>query len=130
MASLGSDLRIIKWMMRRSFLFSACAFLYLSTNSAISEESTRIGDFQSLYELYTIKAPFCMGYVSGVGHVMGLVGFSQHKGLIAICTGQRGPTMNAMVQAVINYGHEHPETWSYDMLTTTMLALRQTWPCR
>jgi Rap1a immunity proteins len=116
--------------MRRAISFVACSFLYLSTNEAISDESTGLGNFQSLYELCTINAPFCMGYVSGVGHVMGLIGFTQHKGLVAICTGQRGPSMNAMVQAVINYGHEHPEVWSEDMLTTTMFALRQTWPCR
>jgi hypothetical protein len=115
---------------RSPIVFVACSFLFLSTNEAIPEESTDLDNFQSLYELCTTSAPFCMGYVSGIGHVMGLIGFTQHKGLVAICTGQRGPSMKAMVQAVINYGHEHPEAWSDDTLTTTMFALRQTWPCR
>lgn len=103
----------------------AMAILLTTSSHSLADE----GSFEYLYDLCLQSAPFCLGYVSGVGHVMGLIGYAGLQRGFSICTGQLGPTRTAMVQAVVNYGREHPEIWSDGMLTSTMTALKASWPC-
>jgi hypothetical protein len=92
--------------------------------------------FQFLFEQCGASADLCVGYVSGVGQMMALIGFVEKSNpsvseLYGICpSGGVSPSGNAMIQAVINFGRNHPEKWSYTTIFPTAMALSQTWPCR
>jgi len=99
-------------------------------------ETDPVFQFQFLFEQCEASADFCVGYVSGVGHVMALIGSIDKSNPSVsepydICpSGGVSPSAKAMIQAVMNFGRNHPEMWSYTMIVPTAMALSQTWPCR
>jgi hypothetical protein len=107
-------------------MFTAC----MPVSAAKDDEST----FQFLYHECLEKTEFCIGYVTGAGQVMAMVGHesltNRVYSIFSLCSGQVTPTSEAMIQSVVNFGREHPDMWSEYILIGATAALRQTWPCR
>jgi hypothetical protein len=105
--------------------------LAMSPGQQAIAESNPTFQFQSLYEQCKTPTEFCVGYVSGVGHMMSMTGADQHSDkTYSICPEHYAPSAAAMIQAVLNFGQQHPEMWSDEMVIPAGLALQQAWPCK
>lgn len=96
--------------------------------SAAGKNSVDPFPFQFLYEQCENQSTFCYAYISGVADMMWLNGQVSTARELSLCNPE-GESRKAITQAVVNYGQQHPEKWADDMVMTTALALRQTWPC-
>lgn len=96
--------------------------------SAASASNVDPFPFQFLYEQCESRSTFCFAYISGVADMMWLHGQVGAAPELSLCN-QKEASREAMTQVVVNYGQHHPETWADNMVMTTALALRQTWPC-
>lgn len=96
--------------------------------AADTEETNPIFQFQFLYEQCKSDTDFCIGYVSGIGHMMALTGAARSSEY-SMCPGKTIPSAAAMIQAVLNFGEKHPEMWDEEMIIPAGLALQETWPC-
>jgi len=73
-----------------------------------------------------------MGYISGIGNMMQVVGFQerlhpdQNYTALAICGSM---TNAAMVQAFRNWAQKNPQEWTSPQFSGVMAALIETWPC-
>jgi hypothetical protein len=104
---------------------------------SLPADSAELINVQSLYR--DCQAPessalwgLCMGYVSGVGSALLIVGFAerqhpdQNYSPLAIC----GEMSNgAMVQAFINWAKKNPREWTKSQFSGVATALTETWPC-
>jgi hypothetical protein len=124
--------------MRQSLPLAAfVAALSISPLSESSAQNVDIFSVQSLYE--NCKAPersprntLCMGYISGVGNMMGLVGAVERQhpdrdyANLATCG---DITNGAMMQAFMNWAEKNPREWASNQSVGVILALSETWPC-
>lgn len=75
----------------------------------------------------------CMGYVSGVGSLMEIIGTTQTKSPPLNLPGWGicgKPTNGAMLQAFINWAQANPKYWNTPQLLGVAMALGKTWPCQ
>jgi hypothetical protein len=84
--------------------------------------------FQFLYEQCESQSTFCFAYISGVADMMWLNGQVGAARELSLCNPEKA-SRKAITQAVVNYGQQHPEKWTDNMVMTTAIALRETWPC-
>jgi hypothetical protein len=79
----------------------------------------------------------CIGYVNGIGDMMGLIGLlitksnerTPNLGRFAFCPGKPAPTYGARLQAFKNWAQSHPEKWGDQAFVGVITALREVWPC-
>lgn len=76
-----------------------------------------------------VAGAFCAGYVGALAPVMTMNGFQQTRAFAMCLPRFQAPAANAAIQAVLNWGREHPEHWSDQMLVGAALALYARWPC-
>ena len=74
---------------------------------------------------------YCVGYVSGMADVMGLIGVGASKDFkrYGMCASEPYPSANAEVQAFINWAEKKPTEWATSAQVGVLLALQETWPC-
>jgi hypothetical protein len=105
--------------------------------SVASAQNTGPQNTQELYgmcrnERNLANQGLCLGYVSGIGDMMTVLGIynkqKQIKGLVpwSMC-GQQ--SYGAMMQAFVNWAQAHPEAWSENQAYGVMRALHEKWPC-
>jgi hypothetical protein len=136
--------------MRRTIALATASCFSLISCGAIAAQYNYEDTFNYLYDQCLAKTEYCTAYISGVfddmadtdtdrvGEVAELIqsldkfAFTKylntvHTVMICIPT---NTTYEAIIQSVINYGRDHPETWTYARLRPVQSAIRQTWPCR
>jgi hypothetical protein len=76
-------------------------------------------------------AALCLGYITGVGDSMQLLGFGVERApataAFAICD---KPSYGAMVQAFTNWAEQNPRERETNRIVGVMTALRTNWPCK
>jgi Rap1a immunity proteins len=78
------------------------------------------------------KSMLCLGYISGVGNMMQLIGVAEKQQAdpilnpLALCGDISG---RAMVLAFINWAQKNRPQWTQPQLAGVTLALSETWPC-
>jgi hypothetical protein len=89
-----------------------------------------------------MEQSFCIGYINGVGDMMGINGMlhvdptpaaklAEELIPFSMCsTEQNLPSVGAQVQAFVNWATKHPEKWTSEPYVGVISALRETWPCR
>lgn len=106
----------------------AAAFLLTASQQAAVAGDEDLYSFGYLYKLCIQGHDYCLGFVTGVGGVMSINGYA-NSGRFELCTYGKALRTDAMVQAVINIGRDHPDFWTDPMLSGTIFALSTTWPC-
>jgi hypothetical protein len=71
----------------------------------------------------------CLGFISGIGDVMAVIGSGRHDLQLGLCGPSPTPTYGAMIQAFMNWAEKHPEQWNIAQEAGVVIALRETWPC-
>lgn len=71
---------------------------------------------------------FCIGYVSGIGDYMLVIGQARKDQQLGLCASP-SPSYGAMLQAFVVWAQHHTELWNKAPVIGVGYALRETWPC-
>lgn len=104
----------------------ALALILICPSVALSDDS--VLHFQFMLEQCEADSPLCTGYVAAVLAMMDINSDLNRYDFTSICH-YDSISFKAAIKSVTNYGEQHPETWSREIVFPVMAALRQTWPC-
>jgi hypothetical protein len=76
-------------------------------------------------------AGFCAGYIYGVWSMMNVLCINEHlrQGIPPELQSGTPPSIDARIQAFLNWVEDHPEHWDEPLLVAVTEALSTTFPC-